>query len=153
MKNQKITWKATGLWTMLTLFLSALTGIVLIRQRIVLAPPIAAYPLYFYLAIFLLPSLVTFVACVRRHPVGQRKTLVMLPVFASVILCFYLTLIGPVFYNDIQCQTGERTGLRVQLDCQCEHVPSGSPIQEPCVAEQWRPIPLMRLVKETGLHK
>jgi len=153
MKNQKITWKATGLWTMLTLFLSALTGIVLIRQRIVLAPPIAAYTLYFYLAILLLPSLATFVACVRRHPVGQRKMLVILPVFASVMLCFYLTLIGPAFYNDIQCQTGERTELKVRLDCQCEHAPSGSPVQEPCVAEQWQPIPLMRLVKETSLHK
>jgi len=148
MKNQKLTWKATGLWTMLTLFLSALIGIGLMRQRIFLAPPIAAYTIYFYLAIVLLPSLATFVVCVFRHPVGQRKMLVMLPVFASVMICFYLTLIGPASYNDIQCQTGEHTGLVVHLDCQCEYAPSGSPVQDPCVAEQWWPVPLIRLVKE-----
>lgn len=148
MNNKKITWKAAGQWTLLTLFLSALTGIGLMRQRIFLAPPVASYTIYFYLTIVLLPPLVTFVICVRRHPVGQRTMLVMLPVFASVMLCFYLTLIGPASYNDIQCQTGEHTGLVVRLDCQCENAPSGSPVQEPCMAEQWRPIPLMRLVKE-----
>lgn len=148
MKNQKITWQATGQWTLLTLFLSALTGIGLIRQRIVLAPPIASYTIYFYLAIVLLPSLATFVVCVRRHPLGQRKMLVVLPVFVSMMICFYLTLIGPAFYNDIQCQTQEPTGLLVRLDCQCDHAPSGSTLRKPCVAEQWWPIPLMRLVKE-----
>ena len=148
MKNQTITWKATGLWTMLTLFLSALAGIVLMRLRIVLAPPIAAYTIFFYLAIVLLPSLVTFVVCTRRHPTGERKMLVLLPVFASVMLCCYLVLIGPGFYDDIQCQGGEDTRSIARLDCQCEYAPSGSPVQVPCVAEQWRPIPLMRLIKE-----
>jgi len=148
MKNQKITWNATGLWTMLTLFLSALAGIGLMSQRIVLSPPIAAYTIYFYLAIALLPPLATFVVCVRRHPVGRRKMLVMLPIFASVMLCFYLTLLGPAFYDDIQCKAVEHAGSMVRLECQCEYAPSGSPVQEPCVAEQWWSLPLMRLVDE-----
>ncbi len=147
MKNQKITWNATGLWTMLTFFLSVLAGIGLMRQKIVLSPPIASYTIYFYLAVVLFPSLATFIICVRRHPVGQQTMLVVLPVFVSVMICFYLTLLSPAFYDDIQCQTGEHTRLIVRLDCQCEHAPSGSTVQEPCVAEQWWPIPLMRLVK------
>ncbi len=112
------------------------------------ASPIASYTIYFYLAIVLLPPLATFFIYVRRHPVGQRKPLVVLLVFASVMICFYLTLLSPAFYNDIQCQVRERTGLMVRLDCQCEYAPSGSTILEPCAAEQWWPIPLMRLAQE-----
>lgn len=149
MKDQKITWNRTGLWTMLMLFMSVLAGIVLMGQRIFLAPPIASYTIYFYLVIVLLPSLVTFVVCVRRHPTGeQNKVLVMLSVFATVMVCFYLVLLGPAFYDDIQCQVREQSGSIVLLDCQCEHAPSGSPVQEPCIAEKWQFIPLMRLVKE-----
>ena len=152
MKNQEITWKTTGQWIMLTLFLNALAGIGLIGQRIVLAPPFASYTMLFYLAIVLFPSLTVFIVFVRRHPVGPRKMLVALPVFVSVMMCCYLTLVAPSFYNDIQCQTGEQIGSMVRLDCQCEHAPSGTMIQEPCVAEKWRFIPLMRLVKESGQY-
>jgi len=147
MKDQKTTWNKTGLWTMLTLFLSILVGIVLMGQGIVLSPPISPYTIYFYLAIVLLPSITVFIICIRRHPMNQPKTLVMLSVFASVMVCFYLVLLSPAFYDDIQCQVREQSGSMVLLDCQCERAPSGSPVQEPCIAEKWQFIPLMRLVK------
>jgi len=137
------------LWTMSTLFLSVLVGIILMGQGIVLSPPIASYTIYFYLAIVLFPSLAIFVIHARRHPTGeQKKVLVMLSVFASVVVCFYLVLLSPAFYDDIQCQVREQSGSMVLLDCQCEHAPSGSLVQEACIAEKWQFIPLMRLVKE-----
>lgn len=148
MEKQKITWKKTGTWTLFTLFLSILAGIVLMGQRVVLAPPIASYTIYFYLAVVILPSLVVFVVFVRRRPEGPRVTLVLIPILASVMICFYFVLLGPAFYVDIQCQPKEKTGLIVRLDCQCEHAVSAGTAQAPCVAEQLWPMPLMRLVEE-----
>ena len=148
MEEQKITWRRAGMWTFFTLFLSILAGIVLMGQRIFLVPPFASYTIYFYLAVVILPSLVVFVVFVRRGPEGPRVTLVLLPIFATVMICFYFVLIAPAFYVDIQCQPKERTGLIVRLDCQCEYNASGGTAQAACVAEQLRPIPLMWLVDE-----
>ena len=144
MEEQKITWRRAGTWTFFTLFLSILAGIVLMGQRMVLAPPIASYTIYFYLAVVILPSLVVFVVFARRDPTGSKVTLVMLPIFASVMICFYFVLIGPAFYVDIQCQPEAQTGLIVHLDCQCEYAVSAGTAQAPCVAEQLWPMPLMR---------
>jgi len=148
MENQKMTWRTTGAWTLFTLFLSILAGIVLMGRKIFLSPPIASYTIYFYLTVVLLPTLIVFAVCVRRGPVGSRVTLVVLPIFASVLICFYLVLLGPAFYADIQCQSEERTRLIVRLDCQCEYNASGGTAQVSCVAEQLWPIPLIRLIEE-----
>jgi len=148
MEKQKITWRRAGAWTFFTLFLSILVGIVLMGQRVFLAPPFAAYTIYFYLTVVLLPSLMVFVIFVRRRPSGSKATLITLLVLVSLMVCFYVMLIGPAFYVDIQCQTEERTGLTARLDCQCEYNASGGTAQAACVAEQLRPIPLMRLVEE-----
>jgi len=146
--NKRITWTTAVQLTIFVSIMSAMAGMGLIRASIVLAPPIAGYTLLFYIGIFLLPPLITFVVYIRRHPEGKRQVIALLPIFAGVIFCCYITLIAPSFYQDVQCRVEERNGMLVRLDCQCVLAPSGSPIQQPCTAEQWLPIPLMRLVEE-----
>ena len=148
MEKQNVTWRRAGAWTFFTLFLSILAGIVLMGQRVFLAPPLAGYTVYFYLAVVILPSAVVFTVFARRRPSGSKATLVVLPILASLMVCFYLVLIGPAIYVDIQCQAEERTGLIVRLDCQCEYNTSSGTAQAACVAEKLRPIPLMRLAGE-----
>ena len=148
MKNKKITWNKTGLWTLLALFLGALVGVGLMSRRIFPIPLFASYTVHFYIAVLLIPALVIFIVCAKQHPEGRRTILIALPVFVSVLVCFYLALLGPLFYLDIHCQTKEQAGLFVRLDCQCEQNASGGTVQTPCAAEQLRPIPFMRLVKE-----
>ena len=148
MEKQKVTWRTTGVWTLLTLFLSILAGIILMGRRVFLTPPIAAYTIYFYLGVVLLPALVVFVVFARRRPTGSRMMLIALPIFASLMACFYFVLIGPAFYVDIQCQSQEQMGLIVHLDCQCEYNTSGGKAQVACVADQIKPIPLMWLIEE-----
>ena len=148
MENKKMTWRTVGARTLFTLFLSILAGIVLMGRRVFLAPPIASYTIYFYLGVVLLPSLVVFVVLARRHPTGSKAVLVILPILTGVMTCFYFVLIGPAFYANIQCQPYERTGVIVRLDCQCEYNVSGGTAQSTCTAEQFWPIPLIRLVEE-----
>lgn len=143
-----MTWKTTGAWTLFTLFLSALVGIILMGRRIFLIPLFASYTIYFYLGVVILPALIVFVVFARRRPTGSKVTLVILPILASLMICFYVVLIGPAFYVDIQCQPKEQMGLVVRLDCQCEYNVSGGTRQAACVAEQLRPMPLMRLIAE-----
>ena len=148
MKNKIVTWNKTGFWTLAMALLGILTGIVLMKQRVFLVPPLVPYTIYFYIAIALFPAFGAFIVCARRHPVGPRNKLISLPVFVIIMLCFYLLLIAPAFYTNIQCLSTEKPGFLVQQECQCEHEPSGSKIQTPCMAEHWWPLPLMRLVEE-----
>ena len=74
--------------------------------------------------------------------------LVILPILAVVMICFYMTLIGPSFYTDIQCQSVGQEGLLVRLDCQCEYAVSVGTAQAPCAAKQLWPVPLIRLTEE-----
>lgn len=148
MKNKFLTWKTAGAWTLTAVFLSILAGIVLIRQRVFLVPPLVPYTIYFYVAIVLVPAFGVFFLCFIQRPVGSRKMLITLPIFVSVMLCCYITLIGPAFYTNIQCFSPAQSAFLVQQECQCESAPSGSIIQTSCVVERWWPLPLMRLVKE-----
>ena len=148
MEKQKLTWHTAGNWSLFTLVLSILAGIVLMGRRVFLTPPMASYTIYFYLGIVLLPALTVFVVFARRRPTGSQTMLIVLPILVSVMTCFYFVLIAPAFYVDIQCQSKEQTGLLVRLDCQCEYNTSAGTAQAACTAEQLRPIPLMRLIGE-----
>jgi len=148
MDKQIPTWHMTGARTLLTLFLSILAGIILMGRRVFLSPPIASYTLYFYLAVVILPSLIVFTLHARRRPAGSRTMLIILPILAVVLICFYITLIGPAFYVDIQCQRAEQTLLIARLDCQCEYAVSGGTTQAPCAAKQLWPVPLIWLIEE-----
>jgi hypothetical protein len=52
-------------------------------------------------------------------------------------------IVGKSFFGNMV-----HTGLMVRLDYQCKQKASGGTVRMPCVAEQWWPMPLMRLVKE-----
>jgi hypothetical protein len=120
----------------------------MVRQRIFLAPPLAASTMYFYMAVALLPALVAFLVSARARPTGRRIMLVALPVFACVIFVFYLVLIGPGFYTDIQCQAAAGSGSARQLDCTCRFETVEGKTLVACKAEALSPLPLIRLVEE-----
>jgi len=149
MKNGNLTWNKVGLWTLLTLFLSAIVGIYLIRQKVFLFPPLTPYTVYFYLAIVILPPLIVFVLCINNHPTGKRTMLTLLPILTLLTICAYITLLGPAFNKNIrQCQLDDRTGLVSHLKCVCESETSGLTIQNPCAAQRLWFFPLIRLTKE-----
>ena len=147
--NRKLTWNKAGGLTLAVLCVSALVGVWLMGQRIVLAPPLAASTYYFYMAVGALPALITFIIIsVRARPTGSRIMLVALPVFAGAIFVMYLALIGPGFYTDIQCQVAPGPKSAGRLDCSCRSETSDGKALVKCSADDLAPLPLIRLVEE-----
>ena len=141
----KLTWNQAGGLTLAVLFVSVLAGVWLVGQRVFLAPPLAASTPYFYMAAGALPALITFLIIgVWARPTGRRIMLIALPVFASVIFVFYLVLIGPGFYTDIECQAGAAG----RLNCSCRFEASSGKALTTCAADDLAPLPLIRLVEE-----
>jgi len=147
-QNRKLTWNRAGGLTLAVLILCVLVGIWMMGKRIFLAPPIAASTPYFYMAVGSLPALITFLACVWARPTGKRIMLLALPIFGSVIFVFYLVLIGPGFYTDIQCQVASGSKSTSRLDCSCLLETSSGKALVKCSADQLAPLPLIRLVEE-----
>lgn len=147
-QNRKLTWNRVGALTLAVLIMCELAGVWMMRQRIFLAPPMAASTPYFYIAVGSLPALITFLVCVCTRPAGNRIMLVALPIFGSVIFAIYLALIGPGFYSDIQCQaaSGSRSASRLDCNCLIEAI-SGKELVK-CSADELAPLPLIRLVEE-----
>ncbi len=149
-QNRKLTWSRIGALTLAVLILSVLVGIWMMGRRVVLAPPMAASTPYFYLAVGLLPALITFLVGAKAQPTGKRTMLLALPIFGSVIFVFYLALIGPGFYTDIQCQVASGSKLVRHLDCSCMLETTSGKGQVKCSADQLALLPLIRLVEEKG---
>ena len=147
-QKRKLTWNRAGGLTLAVLILCVLVGIWMMGQRIFLAPPIAASTPYFYMAVGSLPALITFLACVWARPTGKRIMLLALSIFGSVIFVFYLVLIGPGFYTDIQCQVASGSRSANRLDCSCLLETSSGKGLVKCSADQLAPLPLIRLVEE-----
>jgi len=147
-QNKKLTWNKVGGVTLAVLTMSVLVGVWLMRQRVFLAPPMAASTPYFYIAVGSLPALVTFLVSVGARPTGRRIMIVALPVFGSVIFVFYLILIGPGFITDIQCQAASGSRSAGRLDCSCLVEYTSGKEQYKCSAEALAPLPLIRLVEE-----
>jgi hypothetical protein len=148
-QNRKLTWNRLGGLTLAVLILCELVGVWLMRQRVFLAPPMAASTFYFYIAVAALPALITFLVGVWARPTGKRIMVVALPVFGSVIFVIYLILIGPGFsYTDIQCQaaSGSRSASRLDCSCRFEFTSGKGSVKCPVVA--LAPLPLIRLVEE-----
>ena len=134
--------------TLAVLIMGALVGVWMMRQRVFLAPPMAASTPYFYIAVGSLPALITFLVSVWARPTGKRIMLVALPVFGSAIFAVYLALIGPGFYTDIQCQlaSGSRSAGRFDCSCRFEAISGKETVK--CSADELAPLPLIRLVEE-----
>jgi len=147
-QNKKLTWNKVGGVTLAVLMMSVLVGVWLMRQRVFLAPPMAASTFYFYIAVGSLPALITFLVGVGARPTGKRTMIVALPVFGSVILVIYLILIGPGFYADIQCQVASGSRPAGRLDCSCLVETTSGKGQVKCSAQALTPLPLIRLVEE-----
>ena len=147
-QKRRLTWNRAGGLTLAVLILCVLVGLWMMGQRIFLAPPIAASTPYFYMAVGLLPALITFLVGAWARPTGKRIMLLALPIFGSVIFVFYLALIGPGFYTDIQCQVASGSSLVRHLDCSCELETSSGKGLVKCSADQLAPLPLIRLVEE-----
>jgi hypothetical protein len=144
--NKKLTWNGLGGLTLAFLIMCGFVGIWMMRQRVFLAPPMAASTFYFYLAVALLPALITFLVGAWTRPTGKRIMLVALPIFASVILIIYLVLIGPGFYTDIQCQADSGSRSTSYLDCSCRFETIEGKALVKCSADELAPLPLIRLV-------
>ncbi len=147
-QNRKLTWNRVGGLTLAVLILCVLVGVWMMRQRVFLAPPMAASTPYFYIAVGSLPALITFLIGVWARPTGKRIMLVALPIFGSVILVIYLALIGPGFYTDIQCQVGSGSRSASHLDCSCQFETISGKALVKCSADELAPLPLIRLVEE-----
>jgi len=147
-QERKLTWNRAGGLTLVVLILSVLVGLWMLGQRVFLAPPMATSTFYFYIAAGSLPALITFLVGAWARPTGKRTMLLALPIFGSVILFFYLVLIGPGFYTDIQCQVASSSRLVSHLDCICELETSSGKGLVKCSADQLAPLPLIKLVEE-----
>jgi hypothetical protein len=147
-QKRRLTWNRAGGLTLAVLILCVLVGVWMMGQRIFLAPPMAASTPYFYMAVGSLPALITFLVGAWVRPTGKRIMLVALPIFGSVIFVFYLALIGPGFYTDIQCQVASGSKLARHLDCSCELETSSGKALVKCSADQLVLLPLIRLVEE-----
>ena len=149
-QKRRLTWNRAGGLTLAVLILCVLVGLWMMGQRVFLAPPIAASTPYFYMAVGLLPALITFLVGAWARPTGKRIMLLALPIFGSVIFVFYLVLIGPGFYTDIQCQVASGSKLVRHLDCSCVLETSSGKALVKCSADQLAPLPLIWLVEEKG---
>jgi len=147
-QNRKLTWNRVGALTLAVLILCVLAGLWMMGRRVFLAPPMAASTPYFYMAVGSLPALITFLVGAWARPTGNRIMLLALPIFGSVIFVFYLALIGPGFYTDIQCQVVSSSGLVRHLDCGCRIETSSDKGTTKCSADQLAPLPLIWLVEE-----
>ena len=147
-QNRKLTWNRVGGLTLAVLIMCVLVGVWMMRQRVFLAPPMAAATPYFYMAVGSLPALITFLAGLWARPTGKRTMLVALPIFGSVIFVIYLVLIGPGFYTDIQCQVASGSSSANRLDCSCRFETIEGKALVRCSADELAPLPLIRLVEE-----
>ena len=147
-QERKLTWNRAGGLTLAALILCVLVGVWMMGQRIFLAPPMAASTPYFYMAVGSLPALMTFLVGAWARPTGKRIMLLALLIFGSVIFVFYLVLIGPGFYTDIQCQVASGSRSTSRLDCSCLLETSSGEAQVKCPADELGPLPLIRLVEE-----
>ena len=147
-QNRKLTWNKAGGLTLAVLIVCVLVGVWMMGQRVFLAPPMAASTPYFYMAVGSLPALITFLVSVWARPTGKRTMLLALLIFGSVIFVFYLVLIGPGFYTDIQCQAAPGSRSASRLDCSCLVESTSGKAVLKCSADQLAPLPLIRLVEE-----
>jgi len=147
-QKRKPTWNRIGALTLVILVLSVLVGLWMMGHRFFLAPPMAASTPYFYMVVGLLPALITFLIGAWARPTGKRTMLLALPIFGSLIFVFYLVLIGPGFYTNIQCQVASGSKLVRHLDCNCLLETSSGKGQVKCSADQLVTLPVIRLVEE-----
>ncbi len=147
-QSRRLTWNRAGGLTLAALLTGALVGVWMMQQRIFLAPPLSDSTPYLYMAVGLLPALITFLVSVWARPMGKRLMLVALPIYGIVIFVIYLALIGPGFYNDIQCQATSGSGSASDLDCRCRFETIEGKALVRCSADNLSPLPLIRLVEE-----
>jgi hypothetical protein len=146
--NNRLTWNKVSGLTLIAVLIGVLFGIWMMGQRIFLAPPMAAATSYFYVTVGFLPGLITFLICIWTRPRGKRFMLVVLIFLSCLIFFFYLIIIGPGFYNDIQCRAFAGPNSSGHLECGCRFETSeGNEILE-CSAEKLSPLPLIRLIEE-----
>jgi len=147
-QNRRLTWNKAGGLTLAVLFMGVLVGVWMMRQRVFLAPPLAASTPYLYMAVGSLPALITFLVSAWAQPMGKRLMLVALPILGSVIFVIYLALIGAGFYADIQCQATPGSGSASHLDCSCRFETIEGKELVKCSADELSPLPLIKLVEE-----
>jgi hypothetical protein len=147
-KEQYLTWNSVGGLTLIALIVGIFLGFLFVRQRIFLAPPLAASTVYFYVAVASLPALITFLLALQSRPTGTRVMLAALPIFSCMMIIVYLTLIGPALYTHIQCPAGAGAETSGQLICSCQVESSDGKTVFECLADKLSPLPLIRLVEE-----
>jgi hypothetical protein len=147
-QRKKLTWNKAVALVFFALFAGPLAGIWMLKQRIFLAPPLAAGSQYFYMAVGLLPALVTLFIASRAQSMGKRLILVTSSMFGCLIVFFYLIVIGPAIYTDIQCQARVNSGLFSHLECICQFESSGSKIHSECSADKLLLLPFLKVVDE-----
>jgi hypothetical protein len=139
----ELTWRKTAVFVLTTLLASIILSIWMLSQRIYLAVSLFQYTGLFYILSGLAPALTVFVICAMKHPTGSRLWFVLLPLLGGLILCFYLALIGPALYSEIECRPPTYSGLAVHQVCICKV----TPYSLGCTLDGLRILPFVRLTR------
>lgn len=151
-QGPKLTWTAASPWIAIVMLVSSALGIVLLKQRIFLAPPWASYTADLYWLIELLPPLIVFIAFAAARPAGPSTVLAALTGFAVLIFIIYLYIIGPLLYTDIQCNPTTGSGPRGQLVCGCYYDSIHGSGAFECLAVKLPSLPFIRLTREKDIN-
>jgi len=114
-----LTWRKVAAFVLIILLASVFLGIWLASMRICLIPSLFRFTGLFYAGLGLIPAVIVLIICITKHPSGNRLWLILVPLLSFVLFCFYLTLIAPAFYSQIECQPAVYSGLMVHQDCTC----------------------------------
>jgi ferredoxin len=149
-ERTRMTWTKASLIVMTVSLVSLATSFVMLMQRLVLAFPLTPYTVYFYAVVILLPPTVTLALCARARPTGSCTSIVLLLVCLSILLCFYLVIVGPVIdllfnITTIECQAPLASGLVIHQDCVCKYQYVSGSGNRNCSLDGYTFLPIHRL--------
>jgi hypothetical protein len=141
----EFTWRKTALYVIATLIVSIILSIGMLVLRITLTSSLFQYTRLFFTLFGSVPALIVLIICVLKRPSGSRLWFVLLPLLYALFLCFYLALIGPSFYTDIECNSPTYSGLAVHQECICIVTGSSDIKQGNCSLDSLPVLPFARL--------
>ena len=142
-----ITWRKTAILVVTTLLVSMILSVWMISQRISLNSSLIRYTSLLYIVSGLVPAIIVLVLCALKRPSGSHLWFVLLPMLSGVLFCFYLTLIGPSFYSEIECNSTTYSGLTIHQECVCKWSGSSDTSQVMCSLDSLVFSPFARLTE------
>jgi len=143
--NSGISWRKTTILVVATLLASMILSVWMLSKRISLNPSLIQYTWLLYITTGLVPAIFVLVLSLLKRPSGSHLWLVLLPLMSGILFCFYLTLIGPGFYSDIECNSTTHSGLAIHQECVCKRSGSSDTSQVKCSSDSIVFSPFARL--------